>query len=68
MQYIGHKTFPTMLLVLSWESQATSWWVSKQRESLGRESEWLRWSENSGSHLDRSLVLINRVNIARVSF
>lgn len=64
VQYIGHKSFPMMLLVLSWEGQATSWWVSEQRESLGRQSEQFGWSENSRSHLDRSLVLINGVNIA----
>lgn len=64
MQYFGHKSFPAMLLVLSWEGQATSWGVSEQRESLGRQSEWFGWTENSDSHLDRSLVLINGVNIA----
>lgn len=63
VQYIGCESFPVMLLVLSWEGRATSHWVSKQRESLGRQSEQFGWSENSASHLDRSLVLINGVTI-----
>lgn len=54
--------FPEMLLVLPWEGQATSQWVCKQRESH------FGWSENPRSHLDRSLVLINSVNILPVSF
>lgn len=64
VQYIGHKNFPVMLLVLFWEGQATSLGVSKQRAPFGRQSEQFGWSENSGSHLDRSLVLINSANIA----
>lgn len=68
VQYIGCESFPAMLLVLSWEGQATSHQVSKQRESLGRQSEQFGWSENSAFHLDRSLVLINGVTIPWVSF
>lgn len=62
------ESFPVTLLVLFWEGQATSCWISKQRELLGRQSEQSGWSENSGSHLNRNLVLINGVNIPRVSF